>query len=71
MTTYVLTVNGMHCTHCSGSVQKALSAVAGVTKAAVDLESKKATVEGEGVNPEALKAAVTDVGFEVADIRSE
>lgn len=52
MTTYVLTVNGMHCTHCSGSVQKALSAVAGVTKAAVDLESKKATVEGEGVNPE-------------------
>lgn len=71
MTTYVLTVNGMHCTHCSGSVQKALSAVAGVTKAAVDLESKKATVEGEGVNPEALKAAVTDAGFEVADIRSE
>ena len=71
MTTYVLTVNGMHCTHCSGSIQKALSAVAGVTKAAVDLESKKATVEGEGVNPEALKAAVTDAGFEVADIRSE
>ena len=71
MTTYVLTVNGMHCTHCSGSVQKALSAVAGVTKAAVDLESKKATVEGEGVSPEALKAAVTDAGFEVADIRSE
>ena len=71
MTTYVLTVNGMHCTHCSGSVQKALSAVAGVTKAAVDLESKKATVESEGVSPEALKAAVTDAGFEVADIRSE
>ena len=37
----------------------------------LDLERKKATVEGEGVNPEALKAAVTDAGFEVADIRSE
>src|SRR5699024_7087563 len=43
--TKVLTVEGMMCAHCQAHVQKALAGVPGVASAAVDLDSKKATVE--------------------------
>ena len=62
-------IDGMNCGHCSGSVEKALKAVAGVTSASVDLTSKTATVEaGESVSDDALKKAVTDAGFTVVGI---
>lgn len=41
-----LIVEGMHCPHCSGRVEKALAATAGVTKAEVDLAKKTALVWG-------------------------
>lgn len=61
----VLTVEGMMCAHCQAHVQKALEGVAGVTAVAVDLDSKKATVEMSAeVADEALTAAVKDAGYE-------
>lgn len=63
-------IEGMSCGHCVASVEKALRAVPGVTKAHVDLLSKTATVEAEaGVADDALKKAVTDSGFTVVDVR--
>lgn len=62
-------IEGMSCGHCTGSVEKALRAVAGVTQVAVDLTSKSATVEVDnGVSEAALKKAVTDIGFTVTGI---
>ncbi|MDD6050474.1 MAG: heavy metal-associated domain-containing protein [Clostridiales bacterium] len=59
-----LLVEGMMCMHCKATVEKALSAVPGVTAAAVDLEAKTATVHcGEDVTDEALCAAVEKKGF--------
>ncbi|MBP3372290.1 MAG: heavy metal translocating P-type ATPase, partial [Clostridia bacterium] len=63
--TMKLIVEGMMCMHCSGRVQKALEAVAGVSKVAVDLETKTVTVEGEGLDAAVLTAAVVDAGYEV------
>lgn len=60
----VLNVEGMMCEHCAARVEKALSAVAGVKKVKVDLAAKTATVVGDA-DLAALKAAVTEAGYEV------
>ena len=58
-------VNGMMCNHCKMTVEKALSAVPGVTSAVVDLEAKTATVTlAEDVADAALFDAVKAKGFE-------
>ena len=58
-------VNGMMCNHCKMTVEKALSAVPGVTGAVVDLEAKTATVTlAEEVADDVLFAAVKAKGFE-------
>ena len=64
-----LTIEGMMCAHCSGRVESALNALAGVT-ARVDLEKKTATVTaGAEVSDDALRKAVEDVGYKVTGIR--
>lgn len=62
-----LTIEGMMCAHCVAHVEKALSALPGVT-ASVDLDSKTAVVTGDA-GDEALKKAVADAGYQVTDIR--
>ena len=64
-----LTIEGMMCAHCSGRVESALNALAGVT-ARVDLEKKPATVTaGAEVSDDALRKAVEDAGYKVTGIR--
>ncbi|WGE48801.1 cation transporter [Actinobacillus equuli subsp. equuli] len=58
-----LKLDGLHCGNCVKSVEKALNAVEGVTKATVTLEPQQAIVEGSA-NAETLIAAVDDIGFE-------
>jgi len=61
-------VEGMACGHCSARVEKALNALEGVS-ASVDLASKTVTIETTGaVADDALKAAVTDAGYEVVSL---
>ena len=55
MKTYVLSIEGMMCSHCTGRVEKALRAVAGVADVAVSLEQKNAVVSAdESVAADAL-----------------
>ncbi|MDR2803773.1 MAG: cation transporter [Treponema sp.] len=62
----ILAVEGMSCEHCVKHVTEALQAVAGVKKAKVILKAKKAEVEhADSVTLDALKAAVTEAGFQV------
>ncbi|TLU76590.1 heavy-metal-associated domain-containing protein [Mannheimia varigena] len=58
-----LQLDGLHCSNCVKSVEKALNEVAGVTQAIVTLENQTAIVEGD-VDAEDLIAAVEDIGFE-------
>ena len=62
--TITLDVRGMHCEKCVVRVTAALEAVDGVTGVAVSLSDNAATVEGHGMDPAALAAAVADAGFE-------
>lgn len=63
-------IEGMMCAHCTGRVEKALSAIHGVDKVEMDLEGKSAalTLSGE-VSDQALTDAVTQAGYEVVSIR--
>lgn len=62
----VVSVNGMNCGHCAAAVEKALRAVPGVKDVGVSLERKRADVEHDGADVDAMKKAVTDAGFTVA-----
>jgi copper chaperone CopZ len=66
--TLSLTVNGMTCGNCARSVERTLSSTPGVTKATVDLNAARATVEYDSdlVRPEVLADAVRQLGYEVA-----
>lgn len=61
-------INGMRCAHCSGSVTKALEGIDGISGVKVDLEKGEANyLETRPVPPEAIRKAITGIGFEVAD----
>lgn len=64
--TKTVTIEGMMCQNCVKHVTNALNGLPGVT-AQVDLDTKTATVTGE-VTDEAIKAAVTEAGYEVVSI---
>ena len=69
MKTYVLSIEGMMCSHCTGRVEKALRAVAGVADVAVSLEEKNAVVSAdESVTADALKAAVEAQDYPVTAV---
>ncbi|MFP4500370.1 MAG: SO_0444 family Cu/Zn efflux transporter [Candidatus Hydrogenedentota bacterium] len=58
-----LKVTGMNCSHCSGAVERGLREAPGVTGAEVDLDSGRARVAGEGLNPDHLVQIVRDLGY--------
>lgn len=58
------TVPGMTCGHCEAAVKGEIGKLAGVQRVEVDLETKAVVVEGEGLDTEAVFAAVDEAGFE-------
>ena len=68
--TKVISIEGMMCNHCTGTVQK--EAVEGVKAVTMSLEQKNATVElASDVADEVLTKAVVDAGYEVKGITSK
>ena len=60
-----IAVEGMSCASCAGRVERALAAVPGVRAAAVNLATKRASVEAAGfVAPADVAAAVKKAGYE-------
>ncbi|RSB42748.1 heavy metal translocating P-type ATPase [Brevundimonas sp. 357] len=58
-----LSIEGMTCASCVGRIERALAAVPGVTKAAVNLATERASIQGNAESS-ALIAAVKDAGYE-------
>jgi copper chaperone len=65
-TTIKFKVEGMTCDHCVHAVTSAIEGVEGVSKAEVSLADRTAVVEGEGVDTEAVVAAVKEEGYEAS-----
>jgi Cu+-exporting ATPase len=66
----VLDIEGMHCASCAQSVEKALAQLEGVSSAAVNIATHKATVEHtpEKAQVRDLRRAVEGAGFGVAAV---
>ena len=60
----VIKVEGMMCPHCKARVESVCKEVTGTVTAEVDLQNKQVTVTGSA-DVEALKAAITQAGYEV------
>ncbi len=64
----LLKIEGMSCGHCVMHVQSALEDVPGVKSAKVDLLERQALVDGEVLDDQALRAAVSNAGYRVVQI---
>ncbi len=63
-------IEGMMCHHCTGRVEKALSALDGVSAVEMNLEGKSATVTLEkDVDNKVLTDTVTEAGYEVVSVQ--
>jgi len=62
-----LKISGMTCAHCSGTVEKALSGLDGVSAASVNLasESARVTYSPEKINLPSLEEAISKAGYSV------
>jgi uncharacterized protein len=58
-----LEISGMNCSHCSGSVERALGELSGVESVQVYLDDGRAVVQGSGVDADAMITAVVGLGF--------
>lgn len=63
----ILNVDGMSCGHCKAAVEKAVSALDGVSSVQVDLADKKVVVNfnPDKVNENTIKEAIADQGYDV------
>lgn len=60
-------VQGMTCDHCVGAVKGEIVKLAGVTDIDVDLATGEVVVTSDhALDPEAVRAAVDDAGYELA-----
>lgn len=65
METLTVGIEGMSCSGCVLSVEKALGRVHGVQHVKVSFETKEATVQGHGLDVERLRLAVEDAGYDL------
>jgi copper chaperone len=66
MQTLKFDVNGMTCGGCTGSVQRALTKIDGVSRVNVSLQPGIATVEADTarVTPDQIEAVISDLGYQ-------
>ena len=66
-----LSVEVMMCQNCVKHVTHALESIPGASQVSVQLDAKKATVcVPDSVSDDALKAAITQAGYEVTGIKT-
>ena len=68
--TKTMIIEGMMCTHCTGRVEKVLSALEGVSAVEMSLEGKSATLTlTKPVDDQVLTDAVTEAGYQVVSVQ--
>lgn len=64
----IISIDGMHCEHCSAAVAEALQALPGVQNVQISLPDKQAVLEAGSNSDESLRNAIEDIGFDVISI---
>jgi copper chaperone len=65
--TLTYSVPGMTCEHCRAAITREVGTVAGVQSVDVDLEQKLVTVRGRHVDDGAVRSAIDEAGYDVAE----
>jgi copper chaperone CopZ len=65
--TLTYSVPGVSCEHCRTAITTEVTGVAGVESVDVDLERKVVTVQGAGVDDAAVRDAIDEAGYDVAE----
>ena len=65
----ILSVPGVTCEHCRTAITKEVGAVEGVESVDVDLEQKVVTVRGVALDDGAVRTAIDEAGYDVAESR--
>ncbi|MFL5963453.1 MAG: heavy-metal-associated domain-containing protein [Gaiellaceae bacterium] len=60
-------VPGMSCEHCKTAITNEVSAVDGVQTVEVDLATKQVAVRGDGLSDQAVRAAIDEAGYDIAN----
>ena len=73
MNNQILSIKGMTCASCAGSIERTVSKLLGVSKATVNLASEKLIVEYDELvlNISDIKVAITKLGFEIIEKTSD
>jgi copper chaperone len=59
-------VPGVSCAHCRTAITSEVEQVAGVSLVDVDLDAKRVTVAGAGLDDPAIRAAIDEAGYDIA-----
>lgn len=59
-------VPGVSCGHCRAAITGEVEQVPGVTTIEVDLETKRVSVSGNGMDDIAVRAAIAEAGYDIA-----
>jgi copper chaperone CopZ len=60
-------VPGISCGHCRTAITAEVEQVPGVRAVEVDLEGKRVSVSGEGMEDAAVRAAIDEAGYDIAE----
>jgi copper chaperone CopZ len=58
-------VPGVSCEHCVIAITDEVQKIAGARTVEVDLDAKRVTVTGSGLDEAAIRAAIDEAGYEV------
>ncbi len=64
MNTVTLSIKGMNCSHCEGSVKNGLASLPGIEVLAVDKNSSTATIQTETLDETAIREKIASLGFD-------
>jgi copper chaperone len=59
-------VPDVSCAHCRTAITSEVERVAGVASVDVDLDAKRVTVAGAGLDDAAIRAAIDEAGYDIA-----
>lgn len=72
MTKYTLKVNGMKCPKCEAHASEALTKLSGAKKVTSSHTAGECVfVARDGITEEALREAITSVGYELVEVKCE
>src|SRR5216684_8658985 len=66
---FLAKISGLHCSLCTGTIEKALGRLPGVYKVAVSLTHEQALVDPAVITPQEILRTLKDIGYSVYDPR--